>query len=243
MMKAIASARRHVLRRRLLCSEAAPATDKLSGPARMSAQDGIIKLNVGGKQFITLRSTVAQSPTLYKCVEAAEGNNALLQDGTVFIDRDPALFAIVLDHMRNMASEVSRPGKLAVISQGSYRITVELETTSWIERRSLWAEASYYQLEALQKEVTLHQHTLGWYERIGGLGVLGSTVKAARAVQFTVAGLAVVATWFVATKNGEDSQKGEGGQGGGDSDASLSDTIIKASKSLEAVASAASKLG
>ena len=62
-------------------------------------------------------------------------------------------------------------------------------------------------------------------------------------MQFTVAGLAVVATWFVATKNGEDSQKGEGGQGGGDSDASLSDTIIKASKSLEAAASAASKLG
>ena len=155
MMKAIASARRHVLRRRLLCSEAAPATDKLSGPARMSAQDGITKLNVRGKQFITLRSTVAQSPMLHKCVEAAEGNDALLQDGTVFIDRDPALLAIVLDHMRNMASEVSRPGKLRVAGVAD-RITVELETTSWIERRSLWTEASYYQLEALQKEVPLH---------------------------------------------------------------------------------------
>ena len=70
-------------------------------------------------------------------MEAVEENAALLQDGRVFIDRNPAGFPIVLEHLRNMAGGVTRPSKLVALKVASVQ-TVDLEPTSWAERRTLW---------------------------------------------------------------------------------------------------------
>ncbi|EOD36770.1 hypothetical protein EMIHUDRAFT_47209, partial [Emiliania huxleyi CCMP1516] len=61
----------------------------------------VVNLNVGGKSFITLRSTLAESPTLREYVERAEANLEFSKDGATFIDRDPTHFPIILAHMRN----------------------------------------------------------------------------------------------------------------------------------------------
>ena len=89
--------------RRRLCTDHA-GTNQATASQRLHPQDGVVKLDVGGQRFITLRSTLAQSPMLAKHVAAAEANADLMLDGHVFVDRDPALFAYVLDHMRNSAA-------------------------------------------------------------------------------------------------------------------------------------------
>ena len=57
--------------------------------------DGCITLNVGGKEFQTLRSTVFANEVLAKHVVRAEANQEITKSGAVFIDRDPGVYAPV----------------------------------------------------------------------------------------------------------------------------------------------------
>jgi hypothetical protein len=60
----------------------------------------IIRLNVGGRHFVTTRQTL--------CAEA--GSMLAVQfdlDGAIFIDRNPQTFEIVLDYFRNGCTVVS----------------------------------------------------------------------------------------------------------------------------------------
>ncbi|KAL3801099.1 hypothetical protein HJC23_002392 [Cyclotella cryptica] len=68
--------------------------------------DSVITLNVGGKNFLTLRSTIAQNAVLEDYVTRAQMNNELSQ-GAVFIDRDPKHFGMILSYLRNRADGVS----------------------------------------------------------------------------------------------------------------------------------------
>ena len=68
--------------------------------------DSVITLNVGGKNFLTLRSTIAQNAVLEDYVTRAQMNNEISQ-GAVFIDRDPKHFGMILSYLRNRADGVS----------------------------------------------------------------------------------------------------------------------------------------
>ncbi|KAL7530128.1 hypothetical protein ACHAWF_003255 [Thalassiosira exigua] len=71
---------------------------------RHGPDDGLVTLNVGGKTFQTLRSTVAQNAVLMDHVVRAERNSDL--GGAVFVDRDPKHFGTILSYLRNKADGV-----------------------------------------------------------------------------------------------------------------------------------------
>ena len=64
--------------------------------------DKVITLDVGGKKFQTLRSTISQNKVLYDHVLRAEANSEYAGDA-VFIDRDPKHFGVILAYLRNRA--------------------------------------------------------------------------------------------------------------------------------------------
>ena len=69
--------------------------------------DGVITLNVGGKNFQTLRSTIAQNDVLMDHVVRAEANLEIGKNHEIFIDRDPKHFGMILAHLRNKADGIS----------------------------------------------------------------------------------------------------------------------------------------
>ncbi|KAL7473579.1 hypothetical protein ACHAXS_014048 [Conticribra weissflogii] len=72
--------------------------------------DGVITLNVGGKNFHTLRSTVSQNAVLMDHVMRAEKNCETASDSNaIFIDRDPKHFGLILNHLRNRADGIHLP--------------------------------------------------------------------------------------------------------------------------------------
>ncbi|KAG7343516.1 BTB/POZ domain containing protein [Nitzschia inconspicua] len=56
--------------------------------------DGVITLNVGGKEFKTLQSTMQQSTVLCETVARAQANGEVLDQKVVFVDRDPTHFPL-----------------------------------------------------------------------------------------------------------------------------------------------------
>ncbi|KAL3766924.1 hypothetical protein ACHAWO_008645 [Cyclotella atomus] len=72
---------------------------------RHGAGDGVITLNVGGKNFLTLRSTISQNAVLSEYVARAEANKELAQEA-VFIDRDSKHFGVILSYLRNKADGI-----------------------------------------------------------------------------------------------------------------------------------------
>jgi len=71
------------------------------GCVRLGDEDGVVQLNVGGKTFETLRSTVETNAVLTAYLKRAEANPSLCKNGAVFIDRDPEHFGVLLNHLRN----------------------------------------------------------------------------------------------------------------------------------------------
>lgn len=68
--------------------------------ARHGPGDGVVKLNVGGKEFLTLRSTIQSNDVLADYVARAEANSEF-NGGAVFIDRDHTHFGMILTFLRN----------------------------------------------------------------------------------------------------------------------------------------------
>ena len=81
-------------------------TEQTSIISRHGVGDGVITLNVGGKNFLTLRSTISQNAVLTEYVMRAEANKELTQDA-IFIDRDPKHFGMILSYLRNKADGLS----------------------------------------------------------------------------------------------------------------------------------------
>ena len=81
----------------------AEQTNSLPIIQRHGPNDRVITLNVGGKQFQTLRSTISQNAVLYAHVLRAESNSEYLGDKIVFIDRDSKHFHVILTYLRNKA--------------------------------------------------------------------------------------------------------------------------------------------
>lgn len=63
---------------------------------------GIIKLNVGGKRFVTSRQTLTWIPdSFFQSLLSGRIPSLKDEDGAIFIDRDPDLFKPILNYMRS----------------------------------------------------------------------------------------------------------------------------------------------
>ncbi|KAL3918619.1 MAG: hypothetical protein SGARI_007418 [Bacillariaceae sp.] len=71
--------------------------------------DAIITINVGGKDFKTLRSTVQASPVLCETIAIAEAQGEFTySDGkAIFVDRDPTHFPLILTYLRNKVEGIA----------------------------------------------------------------------------------------------------------------------------------------
>jgi BTB/POZ domain len=113
------------------------AASAMAQITRHGLGDGVITLNVGGKEFITLRSTAQMNPVLWNHVIKAELNQEFTK-GAIFIDREASNFGLILQHLRNKADSV----------QGSHGI----EKLNFLAGKTsvLFIEARYYQLKELE---------------------------------------------------------------------------------------------
>ena len=134
---------------RARCDKATSTVCKIE---RLGPTDSVTKLDVGGKLFTTMRSTLAHSPVLMQHVAAAEANKALMTEaGGVFVDRDPEVFPLVLQHLRNVSAGISRPGRLRSLRMVD-RLTVEIDSLDVLKIKELYYEAAFYGLPELEQQ-------------------------------------------------------------------------------------------
>jgi hypothetical protein len=159
--------------RRWLSAEKRPADAEtlpvFEGPLplrRHGPGDGVLRLNVGGQEFITLRSTVNSNPVLFDRVTSAEANTEVLHNGAIFIDRDPRHFGVILQHLRN------RVEMLSYYTQGQSKImpmTNKAFTETYIQLpeddailRDLYLEATYFRIPELQASL----YAKNWFVKV-----------------------------------------------------------------------------
>ena len=125
---------------------------------RHGVGDGIIILDVGGKEFKTLRSTIASNKVLSEIVQRAESNSDLTNKGAIFVDRDPAHFGLILQYLRNKTEGISykKGGKMIPNS-----VTMELPKNNKV-LRDIYFEAMYYGIEEIQSSVC-GQSFIAWF--------------------------------------------------------------------------------
>jgi hypothetical protein len=135
------------------------ASSNLTHIARHGPGDGIIKLNVGGKEFLTLRSTICSNAVLADYVARAEANGELVKDGgsAVFIDRDPTHFGIVLMFLRNRVEGVAYNTKFNKLT-GAKKLSpapkyVRLPNDKPDVLQDLYVEATHYRIQPLMKQL------------------------------------------------------------------------------------------
>ena len=170
----------------LLCGS---ATKSLGSIVRHGAGDTCIVLNVGGTEFITLRSTVASNAVLADHVARAEANQELLMHNTtsgVFIDRDAKHFGFILQYLRNQVelehSNLPRAFSETTTSSRMTSLLASWKTQSYMPQlpkdskvlAELYVEATYYRIAELQN--ALHEQsawtkfvTLLGLSKVGGL--------------------------------------------------------------------------
>jgi BTB/POZ domain len=119
----------------------------LADVARHGPGDAVITLNVGGKEFFTLRSTVASNDVLAEHVARAEANQEFTRGGSaIFIDRDPTHFPLILNHLRNKVCGLSYHSSLKK-HKGDYHVQLPHDSK---QLRDIYVEAQHYRIEELQ---------------------------------------------------------------------------------------------
>ena len=117
--------------------------------------DAVVILDVGGKEFKTLRSTVESNSVLSSLVARAEANAELTQGGkAIFVDRDPKHFGIILQHLRNKVDGLSYGAIGRLIPESHSKkmaiATVQLPTDKEA-LRDIFMESQYYNIKELQQ--------------------------------------------------------------------------------------------
>lgn len=85
-----------------LRSRASMSSVDLNDMHEMEASNTVIKLNVGGRQYCTTRSTLTTFPgSMFEAL--LSGRHAVVRDseGAIFLDRDPDIFESVLTYLRD----------------------------------------------------------------------------------------------------------------------------------------------
>ncbi len=136
--------------------------------------DKVITLDVGGKKFQTLRSTISQNDVLYDHVLRAESNLEYAGDA-VFIDRDPKHFDVILAYLRNRADGLlvgssdaaaatsstlrlgrKQTGTLPSPPSFKYTSTIQLPTDSKL-LSEMYIESIHYRIPELQDLICSRQ--------------------------------------------------------------------------------------
>jgi hypothetical protein len=113
-------------------------------PPRKEENQEIVKLNVGGKIFITTRTTIFSVENSLKAMLQSGAFKPDLE-GAYFIDRSPEYFPIILDYLRNPTKDLN------------------LMTSHLTERRQqqdFQCELDFYCIEREQEENTIHMDTV-----------------------------------------------------------------------------------
>lgn len=147
-------------------SSTTSTSSKVNEIARHGTGDSVIVLDVGGKEFKTLRSTIESNRVLSNLVSRAEHNAELTQGGkAIFIDRDPTHFGLILQHLRNTADGLSYnsvgryiPGKHASKIPDT---TVRLPTDRG-KLRDVYMESTFYDIKELRSSAC-GQSMLAWF--------------------------------------------------------------------------------
>jgi BTB/POZ domain len=133
---------------------------------RHGVGDACVTLNVGGKEFTTLRSTINANAVLAEHVARAEYNPTVsisTSSKTVaFIDRDPDHFNYILRHLRNRAEQTT-----ARHFEKSTRLSKQKPTASvYVDLpddptvlHELYVEAVYYRIPELQNALKKYSMT------------------------------------------------------------------------------------
>ncbi len=96
-------------------------------------QPEVIVFDVGGQIFRTRRATVASSRVL---------SAAAASSTSVFLDRSPALFALVLDFLRTGQVVVDGPAEVAFLCECKHYELATMPVTNMSLRLSRWATSS-----------------------------------------------------------------------------------------------------
>lgn len=171
-------------------SNDAATTTSLEGVVRHGPGDGIICLDVGGKHFYTLRSTIASNPVLTDIVARAEANGELTSAGhAVFVDRDPKHFHTILTYLRNESEGLSFTKKTPFKTK-HHRVQLPGDKSQLAD---LYVEATYFQIEPLKDALCHHSlFTLAASAVSGGsnpFSTVADGMKSLRRVAFGLAGV------------------------------------------------------
>jgi hypothetical protein len=115
---------------------------------RHGTGDGVVTLNVGGTEFITLRSTIQMNSVLHTRVLMAEANQEFTK-GAVFIDRAPTQFLLILQHLRNRADMVQTHSFANTKFWKKNQVLIQIPKDR-AKMRDLFVEAKYFKIEELE---------------------------------------------------------------------------------------------
>lgn len=100
-------------------------------------QKGVVKLNVGGRMYITSAYTLSRDQeSMLATLVSGRYSVDRQPDGSIFIDRDGTHFRYILNYLRGDRGVDSLPD-------------------NWTEQHQLLKEAKYYKLEGLVKVIAL----------------------------------------------------------------------------------------
>ena len=140
-------------------SSSATATEQTLA-VRHGPGDAVLKLNIGGKEFTTLRSTVESNAVLHEYVMRAEANGELTNGNAFFIDRDPAQFGLILTYLRNRMDGIAYNNRSTFHNYGvGVKLTMNkkpkyLRLPDKEEAlQDLYVEATHYRLTDLQEQL------------------------------------------------------------------------------------------
>lgn len=142
---------------------------------RRGFDDEIVTVTVSDQEFKTLKSTLQLSPVIWEALLAAEKQKEdPTSPTTVFLDRDPKHFPVILAYLRNKIDDLSynRECGIKPVDKESSRVSEVFKRksvgyfadtyTKYIqlpkdadatELEDLYLEATYYQLEDLQSQL------------------------------------------------------------------------------------------
>jgi hypothetical protein len=135
-------------------------TDEIPRVTRHGHGDRLIKLNVGGKEFQTLRSTLQASPVLSEYVTRAEANNELeSSSGAIFIDRDPTYFGIILTFLRNKTDGIAYNSKQSTLSKKlANKMAGKVTSSQVVNSSSLSSSSTSTCVSSTMTKLTLAKH-------------------------------------------------------------------------------------
>ena len=150
----------------------------LGNVVRHGVGDACIVLNVGGKEFMTLRSTVNSNPVLADHVARAEANREVTKSGAIFIDRDPEHFQFILTFLRNkveMLSYTEKSKLMETVTMTKFTETYARLPEDRNQLRDLYLEATYYRIPELQDTLS----RTNWFVKFTDLLGAGNPFDAA----------------------------------------------------------------